>query len=70
MINSFTKSFGNALVMYTDENGIEKSINVSFTSLNIINPFIEINRERCDFLYEDMLTLSEETKRIANRIKC
>jgi hypothetical protein len=56
--------------MYSDDNGLEKSINVAFTSLNIINPFIEINNSRCDFVYEDLMALYEEMIKVSDRVKC
>jgi hypothetical protein len=56
--------------MYTDDEGLEKSINVAFTSLNIINHFVEISNGQCDFLYEDMLSLDEELRRVTDRIEC
>jgi hypothetical protein len=59
-ITNFSKSFGVALVQYTDEDGLEKSINIEFTSLNIINPFITISNGRCDFLFDDLLELVRE----------
>ena len=69
-INNFSKSFGVTLIQYTDDDCLEKSINVAFTSLNIINPFVLINKGRCDFLFTDLLVLSEELLRISERIKC
>jgi len=45
-------------VQYTDDNGLEKSININFTSLSIINPFLEINNNRCDFTFDDLLELA------------
>ena len=56
--------------MYTDDEGLEKSINVAFTSMNIINPFVEISKGRCDFQYNDMLKLGEEMRKISDRLKC
>ena len=56
--------------MYTDDEGLEKSMNIKFTSLHIINPFIEINKGRCDFLYDDIIMLTEEAQKILARIKC
>ena len=58
------------LALYTDEEGLEKSINVTFTSMNIINPFTEISNGRCDFQYEDMLLLAEEIQKVSNRVEC
>jgi hypothetical protein len=59
-VTNFSKSFGVALVQYTDENGLEKSINIAFTSLSIIHPFISINNGRCDFVFDDLLDLLRE----------
>ena len=66
-ITNFSKSFGVPLVQYTDENGLEKSINVAFTSLHIIHPFISINNGRCDFLFDDLLDLVREIEQIRQR---
>jgi hypothetical protein len=70
IINCFTRSFGETLVLYTNEKGVEKSINVAFTSLNIINHFIEIGKGRCDFLYDDMVELNQEMQKVLERIEC
>jgi hypothetical protein len=69
-INSFSRSFGVTLVMYVNDDGLEKSMNVTFTSLNIINPFIEINKGRCNFLYDDMRALEGEMKKALDRLEC
>ena len=66
-ITNFSKSFGVALVQYTDENGLEKSINIAFTSLSIIHPFITINNGRCDFLFDGLLELVREIEQIRQR---
>ena len=58
------------LVLYTDDEGLEKSMSVAFTSMNIINPFTEISKGRCDFRYDDMLQLGEETRKISDSLKC
>jgi len=70
VVNCFTRSFGVDLILYTDDEGLEKSINVAFTSLNIVNHFIEISNGRCDFLYDDMVELSREMQKISSRIEC
>lgn len=72
-ITNFSKSFGKTLVQYEDEEGLEKSINVVFTSLAIVKPFAVISEGRCDFLFDDMLLLHKEIQHIkdelsANRI--
>ena len=69
-VNCFTRSFGVDLILYADDEGLEKSINVAFTSLNIVNHFIEISNGRCDFLYDDMVELSLEMQKISSRIDC
>ena len=69
-VNNFTKSFGVTLVLYTDDEGLEKSMNVAFTSMNIINPFAEISKGRCDFQYDDMLLLGEDMRKISDRLEC
>ena len=69
-VNNFTKSFGVTLVLYTDDEGLEKSMNVAFTSMNIINPFAEISKGRCDFRYDDMLLLEDEMQKISGSLKC
>ena len=58
------------LVLYTDDEGLEKSMNVAFTSMNIINPFTEIGKGRCDFQYDDMLLLGEEMRKISGSLEC
>jgi len=70
VVNCFTRSFGVVLIMYTDDEGLEKSINVAFTSLNIVNHFVEISNGRCDFLYDDIVELRQEMQKIADRIEC
>jgi hypothetical protein len=65
---NFSKSFGVPLVQYTDESGLEKSINIAFTSLNIISPFISINNGKCDFLFDDLLELVREIDLIKQRL--
>jgi len=70
VVNCFTRSFGVSLILYTDDEGLEKSINVAFTSLNIVNHFIKISNGRCDFLYDDMVALSQEMQKISGRIEC
>ena len=70
VVNCFTRSFGIGLILYTDDEGLEKSINVAFTSLNIVNHFIEISNGRCDFLYDDMVELNREIQKISSRIEC
>ena len=67
-ITNFSKSFGIVLVHYTDDEGLEKTMNTAFTSLNIINPFVVINKGRCNFLFTDMVDLSLEIKRIKKRL--
>ena len=57
-------------MLYSNEDDIEKSINVAFTSMHIINPFIEISKGRCSFLYEDMLQLAEELSKVSDRVEC
>ena len=69
-VNNFTKSFGVILALYTDEEGLEKSISVAFTSMSKINPFTEISNGRCDFQYDDMLLLAEEIQKVSTRIEC
>jgi hypothetical protein len=63
-ITNFSKCFGKTLVQYEDEEGLEKSINVDFTSLAIVRPFILINEGRCDFLFDDVLLLCKEIQHI------
>jgi len=70
MVNCFSRGFGVTLILYTDDEGLEKSINVAFTSLNIVNHFIEISKGRCDFLYDDMVSLNQEMQKISERIEC
>jgi len=70
VVNCFTCGFGETLILYTNEESIEKSINVAFTSLNIINHFIEISKGRCDFVYDDMVELNQEMRKILERIEC
>jgi hypothetical protein len=70
VVNCFARGFGVTLILYTDDEGLEKSINVAFTSLNIVNHFIEISNGRCDFLYDDMVELNQEMQKISDRIEC
>jgi hypothetical protein len=67
-ITNFSKSFGVTLVHYTDDEGLEKTINTTFTSLNIINPFAVINKGRCSFLFTDMVDLSLEIEHLKKRL--
>ena len=66
-MTNFSKSFGVPLVSYTDENGLEKSMNVAFTSLSIIDPFSTICNGRCDFTFDDLLDLVREIEMITKR---
>ena len=69
-ITNFSKFFGKVLVQYEDEEGLEKSINVEFTSLSILKPFVAINEGRCDFLFDDMLLLHKEIQHVKNVLNC
>jgi hypothetical protein len=55
-------------VQYTDDDGLEKSMNIVFTSLNILHPFRLICNGRCDFIYDDLLMLADELRRIKERL--
>jgi hypothetical protein len=58
------------LVQYEDEEGLEKTINVEFTSLAIVKPFIVISGGKCDFLFDDMLLLHKEIQHIKHGLEC
>jgi hypothetical protein len=55
-------------VQYTDENGLEKSMNIAFTSLSIIDPFVSVNNGRCEFLYDELVRFADEIDLIRQRL--
>jgi hypothetical protein len=67
-VNNMSKSFGATLVQYTDDDGLEKSMNVLFTSLHIVQPFKAVCNGRRDFMFDELLLLAEEMRRIRARL--